>query len=197
LKPDHRARLASTHVRISCADSSRCRRQTQQLRVQRSHKQSLSLARQDSRECCRNRCLMASIAEDIAGQRAVARRLLDEAAAVTNGLDDVPASLTFLQARALHGIFDDDVDAVRSAATQGVRLSRQAGDVYTLQHMLIDLGLGELMAGRPDESKASFAEALRLAAQIDDRVAQFYALGALGGGAAGGTPARGHGERTG
>jgi len=127
---------------------------------------------------------MASIVENMAGDRAAARRLLDEARAATMFLDDVPVSLTFLQARALHGIFVGDVDAVRSASSEGARLSREVGDLYTLQHMLINLGLAELIAGEPGESAARCAEALRIARQIDDRVAQFYVLGGLGCGAA-------------
>src|SRR5206468_12327159 len=37
-----------------------------------------------------------------------------------------------------------------------------------------------LTACDPEESRPIFAEALRIARQIDDRVAQFYLLGALG-----------------
>jgi hypothetical protein len=127
---------------------------------------------------------MASIAENMAGDRATARRLLDEARAATAFLADIPVSLTFLQACALHGIFVGDVDAVRSASSDGARLSREMGDLYTLEHMLINLGLAELIAGEPGESAARCAEALRIARQIDDRVAQFYVLGGLGCGAA-------------
>ena len=41
---------------------------------------------------------LASIGEHIAGDRAAARRLLDEAEAVTEQLDDVAATITLLQA---------------------------------------------------------------------------------------------------
>jgi predicted ATPase/DNA-binding CsgD family transcriptional regulator len=123
---------------------------------------------------------MASIAEDMAGDRASARRLLDEAEAVTTGLDDLAATLGVLQARALHGLFEGDLAAARSASSEGVRISREAGDLYRLGMMLLNLGLTALIACDLDESKPLFAEALRVADQIDDRVAQFYLLDALG-----------------
>jgi hypothetical protein len=123
---------------------------------------------------------MASIAENMAGDRASASRLLDEAQVVTTGLDDVPATLTFLQARALNGFFGGDLEAVTSAASEGARLSREVGDLYTLEHMLINLGTAALIAGNLDQSKPLFAEAMRIARRIDDRVAQLYLLDALG-----------------
>jgi DNA-binding NarL/FixJ family response regulator len=46
--------------------------------------------------------------------------------------------------------------------------------------MLINLGLAALIAGDLDESKPLYAEALRIAQRIDDRVAQHSALDALG-----------------
>jgi predicted ATPase/DNA-binding CsgD family transcriptional regulator len=123
---------------------------------------------------------MAAIAENMAGDRIEARRLLDQAYSISKSAGDVPVSLTFLQACALNAIFEVDVDAVRSASSEGARVSREAGDLYTLQHMLINLGLAELLAGRAEESRVRFLEALRLARQMDDRVAQFYALGGTG-----------------
>jgi hypothetical protein len=123
---------------------------------------------------------MASVAENIAGDRASARRLLEEAGVVTAGLDDLPSTLALLQARALDGLFDGDLDAVRSASSEGARLSREAGDLYSLGMMLLNQGLTALIAGDLDESKPLFAEALRIADQIDDRVGQFYLLDALG-----------------
>jgi DNA-binding CsgD family transcriptional regulator len=106
--------------------------------------------------------------------------LLDEAQAVTSGLDDFPATLTLLQARALNGFFQGDLEAARSAAAEGVRLSRQAGDLYSLEMMLMNRGLTALIAGALDEARPLFAEALKIAQQIDDRVAQYALLDALG-----------------
>ena len=123
---------------------------------------------------------MASIAESMAGDRASARRLLDEAHGITADRAHAPGTLAVLQARAFSGFFEADLDAVRSAASAGVRLAREAGDLYRLEVMLMNLGSAALMAGDLDESKPLLAEALRIAHQIDDRVAQFYLLDAFG-----------------
>jgi predicted ATPase/DNA-binding NarL/FixJ family response regulator len=123
---------------------------------------------------------MSSIAENWAGDPAAAHRLLDEAQAVTNGLEDRPATVGLLQARALNGLSDGDIDAVRSAATEGARLSRATGDVYALDMMLLNLGLASLIAGDLDEARPFMIEGLRIAQRIDDRVAQFLLLDALG-----------------
>ena len=123
---------------------------------------------------------MASIAANMAGDRAAARRLLGEAQAVTAGLDDVPATLAFLQARSLDGFFGGDLEAASSASSEGARLSRQAGELYTLKVWLLNLGTVALIAGELAASKPLFAEALRIAHQVDDRVQQAYLLDALG-----------------
>ena len=123
---------------------------------------------------------MASIAESMAGDRASARRLLDEAHGIAADLAHAPGTLAVLQARVFSGFFEADLGAVRSAASAGVRLAREAGDLYRLEVMLLNLGSAALMAGDLDESKPLLAEALRIAHQIDDRVAQFYLLAACG-----------------
>jgi predicted ATPase/DNA-binding CsgD family transcriptional regulator len=133
---------------------------------------------------------MASIAANMAGDRPSARRLLDEARAVTAGLDDVPAALAFLQARSLDGFFEGDLEAASSASSEGVRLSRQAGELYTLKVWLLNLGTVALIAGQVGASKPLFTEALRIAHQVDDRVQQGYLLDALGCVAAGSGQAR-------
>jgi predicted ATPase/DNA-binding CsgD family transcriptional regulator len=127
-----------------------------------------------------NSLSMASIAENMGGDPGSARRLLDEAAEVTNGLDDLPARVTLLQARAFNGFFEADLETVRSASSEGVRLTRESGDLYSLEMMLMNLGLTALIAGDLDGSKPLFEEALRIARQIDDRVAQYALLDALG-----------------
>jgi predicted ATPase/DNA-binding CsgD family transcriptional regulator len=130
------------------------------------------------------------IAANMAGDRPSARRLLDEARAVTAGLDDVPAALAFLQARSLHGFFEGDLEAASSASSEGVRLSRQAGELYTLKVWLLNLGTVAVIAGQVGASKPLFTEALRIAHQVDDRVQQGYLLDALGCVAAGSGQAR-------
>jgi len=123
---------------------------------------------------------MASIAENMAGNRVSARRLLEESQALTTGLGDVPASLLLLQAQAFNSFFEGDLDAFISASSEGVRLSRETGDLYSLDMMLMNLGTSTLVSGDLEGSKPLLAEALRLADQIDNRVAQYVLLDALG-----------------
>jgi hypothetical protein len=123
---------------------------------------------------------LASIAENMVGDRASSRRLLDEMRALTPGLDDVTVAISLIQARALNGFFEGDLDEVRSAASEGVRISRALGELYTLEMMLFNLGLAVMIGGDLDESKPLFRESLSIARQIDDRVAQYLLLDALG-----------------
>jgi predicted ATPase/DNA-binding CsgD family transcriptional regulator len=124
---------------------------------------------------------MAAVAADMAGDRAAARRLLDEDVAVTEGLDhDVAARVGLLQAQAIHGLFGGDLESVRAASSEGARLSREAGDLYALEMMLMNLGSATLLAGEFDRSRPLFAEALRIGSEIDDRVGQYCLLDALG-----------------
>ena len=133
---------------------------------------------------------MASIAANMAGDRVSARRLLDEAKAVTAGVDDVTAALTLLLARSFHGFFEGDLEAASSASSEGVRLSRVVGDLYTLKVWLLNLGTVALIAGDLAKAKPLLTEALRIAHQIDDRVQLSYLLDALGCHAAGSGQAR-------
>lgn len=122
---------------------------------------------------------MASIADNMAGDRASAARFLDEAQAVAAGADDVAATVGILQARALKGAIEGDFETVKLVATEGARLSREAGDLYALCMMLLNLGGAALAAGDLNESKRRQEEALRIAYKIDDRIGQFYLLAAL------------------
>jgi DNA-binding CsgD family transcriptional regulator len=133
---------------------------------------------------------MGSIAANMAADREAAGRLLDEAQAVTAGLDDVPSTLALLQARSLDGFFNGDVAAASSASSEGALLSRQAGELYTLKVWLMNLGTVALIAGDLAASKPLFVEALRIAHQVDDRVQLSYLLDALGCQAAGSGQAR-------
>jgi predicted ATPase/DNA-binding CsgD family transcriptional regulator len=133
---------------------------------------------------------MASVAENMGGDGASAGRLLDEARALVRDMDDVASTLSVLQATALNGLFVGDLDAVRVAATEGVRVSHDANDLYSLGMMQLNLGTAALISGDLAGAKPLFAEALRIADQIDDRVGQFYLLDALGCHAAGSNQAR-------
>ena len=64
------------------------------------------------------------------------------------------------------------------------------GDLYTLKVWLLNLGTAALIAGELAAAKPLFAEALRIAHQIDDRVQLSYLLDALGCHAAGSGHAR-------
>ena len=123
---------------------------------------------------------LAATAEDVAGDLAAARGFLDEAEAMTPGLHDDAATIELVQARAVHAFCQQDLDAARAASSEGVRLSREAGDLYQLEAMLRDLGVVALMVGDLAAAKPWFVEALRLAQQIDNRFAQYYLLAALG-----------------
>jgi predicted ATPase/DNA-binding CsgD family transcriptional regulator len=123
---------------------------------------------------------MASVAARMAGDRAAAAKLLDEASDVAGALDDLGGTLMIHQARALNGLLDGDLGTVRSAAAEGARLGREAGDLYSLGQMLMSQGFAALISGDLRESGQRLAGSLRIARQLDDRVAQCHLLGALG-----------------
>jgi DNA-binding CsgD family transcriptional regulator len=141
----------------------------------------VTAARAQERQDALSRMLaMASIAATLSGARTSASRLLAEAAAVADGVDDPSVTLMLCQARALNGLLDGDLDVARSAATEGAQLSREAGDVYSLEMMLMNQALAAVMSGDLRQCERLSAEGLRIAQQLDDRVAQCYLLGALG-----------------
>jgi predicted ATPase/DNA-binding CsgD family transcriptional regulator len=127
-----------------------------------------------------NSLTMSSIAAILAGERDESRRLLDEAAAVASGLDDLPSHVAVLQARSLDGMFNADADAVRAAAAEGLRLSQKTGDLYAQHMMLLNLGGAAFLAGEMAESKGHYEAALRIAFDVDDRIGESYMLAALG-----------------
>jgi predicted ATPase/DNA-binding CsgD family transcriptional regulator len=122
---------------------------------------------------------VASTAEHMAGDGAAARRLLDEAESLAAGIDSYPAAIGLIQAQAIHAFFEDDLDTAKTASSAGAQLSRDAGDLYYLQTMLMYLGQVAMMAGDVAASKPRFVEALRIARQIDDRITQYVLLNLL------------------
>ncbi len=122
---------------------------------------------------------MASIAENLVGRRHASRRLFAQAKAATAAADDVSARLSLLQAQSLNGLLEGDLEAVTSAASEGVLLSRMRGDMYSLQMMLVNLGCAGTITGDLDRARLQLVEALEIARRIDDRVAQYYVLEAL------------------
>jgi predicted ATPase/DNA-binding CsgD family transcriptional regulator len=126
-----------------------------------------------------NSLAMASIAENMAGDRSSAMRLLADADSLASELDDVPAKVGVLQARALKALFEGDSATLKLVSTEGARLSREVGDLYALHMMNLNLGGAALLAGDLQESKARYQESLRIAYRIDDRIGQYYLLAAL------------------
>jgi predicted ATPase/DNA-binding CsgD family transcriptional regulator len=122
---------------------------------------------------------MGSIAENMAGDRAAARRLIAEAQAAESP-EYPPGLAAVLQARAFNGFFVGDLDEVRAAASQAAAIARAAGDLYTLEIMLLNLGSAALRARDLGEAKPLITEALTLAQRIDDRVGQLYLVDAFG-----------------
>jgi hypothetical protein len=98
---------------------------------------------------------------------------------VTTALHEHETTLGLLQARVFDGFFKGDLDAVRSAATEGVRMSPEAGDLYPLEMMTMSLAYAALIGGEQEASKPIFEDALRAARQIDDRVAEYALLDAM------------------
>jgi predicted ATPase/DNA-binding CsgD family transcriptional regulator len=123
---------------------------------------------------------MAATAENVAGDPVAARRYLDEADAITPGLDDFPATIELVQSRAIHAFFQADLETARAASLEGVRLSREAGDLYQLEAMLRNLGMVGMMSGDLHAANSHFVEALRVARHVDNRLAQSYGLAAAG-----------------
>ena len=122
---------------------------------------------------------MASIAAMMAGDRMLADRYVAEADALASELDDVPTSVSVLQARALNALVAGDFETLRAVSTEGARLSREVGDVYAQHMMNLNLGGAALLTGELDESKARYTESLRSAYVIDDRIGQYYLLAAI------------------
>jgi len=127
-----------------------------------------------------NSLAMASIAESMAGDSESAMRLLAQADSLAAELDDVPAKVGVLQARALSALFQGDAATLKLVSTEGARLSRQVGDLYALHMMNLNLGGAALLSGDLEESKERYRESLRIAHRIDDRIGQYYLLAALG-----------------
>jgi predicted ATPase/DNA-binding CsgD family transcriptional regulator len=123
---------------------------------------------------------IAATVENVSGEYQAARRHLDEAEVITAGLDDFPATIELVQSRAIQAIVEGDFETVRTASLMGARISREAGDLYQLEAMLRNLGVAGLLSGDFHGANSQFSEALQVARTIDNRLAQFYGLGAAG-----------------
>jgi len=123
---------------------------------------------------------IAATVENVAGAPEAASPYLDEAEVITARLDDFPARIELMQARAIHAVFRGDLETVRAASLEGVRLSREAGDLYQLEAMHRNLGMVGVMSGDFHTGNSQFNEALRVARTFDNRLAQSYGLAAAG-----------------
>lgn len=132
----------------------------------------------------------ASVAENLAGDRVAAGRLLADARRYTDASDDVQTRLGYLHATALDALFRGDLNAVRSHSEAGLELSQSHGFRYITELMESNLGFVELGRGAVEAAMRHFREALRIAQLIDDRVGQANLLSALAGRAA--TAAQAH-----
>jgi predicted ATPase/DNA-binding CsgD family transcriptional regulator len=123
---------------------------------------------------------IAATNEDVAGHPEAARVYLDEAELITPGLNDFPATIELLLSRSVHAIFERDFATVSATSLEGVRLGREAGDLYRVESMLGNLAMVGLLSGDNDAAHSRFAEALQVARHIDNRLAQYYGLAAAG-----------------
>jgi predicted ATPase/DNA-binding CsgD family transcriptional regulator len=123
---------------------------------------------------------IAATNEDVAGDPAAAQGYLDEAEVITSDLNDFPATIELVLSRSVHAIFQRDFATVTAVSLEGVRLGREAGDLYRVESMLGNLGMVGLLSGDYDAGHSRFVEALRVARHIDNRLAQYYGLAAAG-----------------
>jgi DNA-binding NarL/FixJ family response regulator len=118
--------------------------------------------------------------ENLAGDSEAARRHLDEAEAMTPDLHDFPTTIELVLSRAIHAIFQGDLETAKAASLQGLHLSREAGDQYQLESMLLNLGQVAMLSGDTNAGKSWSVEALQVARRIDNRLAQYWVLATLG-----------------
>ena len=123
---------------------------------------------------------IAATIENVAGDHEAARHYLDEAEAITPSLDNFPATIEVLLSRAIHALFEGDLETASTASLEGMRLIREAGDLYQLEEILRNLGMVGMMSGDNEAAHSRFAEALQVARNVDNRLAQFYGLATAG-----------------
>jgi predicted ATPase/DNA-binding CsgD family transcriptional regulator len=123
---------------------------------------------------------IAATNEDLAGDPEAARGYLDEAEVITSDLNDFPATIELVLSQSVHAIFQRDFATVTAASLEGVRLGREAGDLFRVESMLGFLGMVGLLSGDNEAAHSHFVEALQVARHIDNRLAQYYGLAAAG-----------------
>ncbi len=143
--------------------------------------QATNTARECGQPTLLSECLsLAVIIHNVAGEADTARRFLDEAEAMTPGLHDYPATIELVLSRAVHAMLQGDMDAAKAVSSEGVRLSREAGDLYQIEAMLRNFGMVGMMTGDTSATRLGFIEALQVARLFDNRLAEYYGLACLG-----------------
>ncbi|HEX2681490.1 MAG TPA: AAA family ATPase, partial [Candidatus Dormibacteraeota bacterium] len=122
----------------------------------------------------------ASVVLNLTGDHARAQPFLDEAQANADAHASRRAWVAVLQARSTNAFVEGDLEGVKAASSECARLSAEDGDLYTLAYSLINLGFGAMFTGETVAARRFFEDGLSAARQIDDRLAQFYLLDALG-----------------
>ena len=123
---------------------------------------------------------MSATIATVAGDPDSARRYLDEAQSMAQGLDDFAATIELLLAQSIHAILMEDLKTAEALSVEGVALSREAGDLYQLESMFRNLGVAAMMSRDLHASNAWFGEALQVARQVDNRLGQYWGLAAAG-----------------
>jgi predicted ATPase/DNA-binding CsgD family transcriptional regulator len=123
---------------------------------------------------------LAATVHNVAGDPDAAKRFLDEAETMTPALHDYPATIELVLARAVHALFQGDMETAKATSSEGVRLSREVGDLYQIEAMLRNFGMVGMMTGDTNAAKSGFMEALQVARLFDNRLAEYYGLACLG-----------------
>jgi predicted ATPase/DNA-binding CsgD family transcriptional regulator len=123
---------------------------------------------------------LTAIVHDVAGEPETARRFLDEAEAMTAALHEYPATIDLVLSRAVHALLQGEMETAKAVSSEGVTLSREAGDLYQMESMLRNFGMVGMMTGDTHAARSGFVEALRVARLFDNRLAEYYGLACLG-----------------
>jgi predicted ATPase/DNA-binding NarL/FixJ family response regulator len=123
---------------------------------------------------------LAATTQNACGDPATAKRLIEEAAPLVREVDAYPTTIELLQAQAVDAVFAGATQEAMELSTAGVRLSQAAGDIYYLESFRRNLASVAILVGDLETARAETVVALRLARDLDNRVAQYYSVCVLG-----------------